>query len=147
MPRLNSAPASRTRAWNRVRSRRTAQIATPTRNTTDAISPKNHTVSCAEVGSAGNGYFHGTIAPERWRKPSRWPHGGGTGSFRPPRRSKIGCRTMPLNAALGPASANWMTYPATPISEPMTSRILNRLSVPHQAARSPRPTARTRSGR
>ena len=134
IPSPNSPDARSTRAWNRAGSRLTAYRPMTGNARTTTIITKNQMNNCCDDDRCGSGHFGGWIAPERWRKPSRWLHDGGIGRRRPPRRYTTGSSTMPLNVLYGPAVASCTTYASNPMPRPRAYRFLNSAPSPAVAA-------------
>ena len=147
MPRPNSPAASSTRVWKPSGRWRVAIHPTIGTKSTVAIMKKNQMNSCWDVERWGSGHFGGWIAPDRWRNPSRWSHGGGIGSRRPPRRYTTGSSTMPLNVLYAPRGEELDQVERQADAEPGEVAHAERRPAPAVAASAPRPTATTRSSR
>ena len=75
-------------------------------NPTEPRRKKNQTNSCCDSSRRGDRPRQLFSAPARCRKPSRWPHEGGIGRLRPPRRWNTGSRIMPSIDVAGPGSGD-----------------------------------------
>ncbi len=109
---------------------------------------RNQRVTCWDGASMGSGQPGTRSWATAARAPSRWPHDGGMGRWRPPRSSKTGWRNMPSIDGPSPAVARCTTIGATPTTRPRaTGATSSRRHRRHPRATRARPTPTTRSGR